>query len=94
MTASAMDLHWRRHCAPRFSPLDAVVVMIVLGNLALLVLRLTRGTPPLHGCFVLVEDRLLRERRLGQNEVRTPQLERQEDEGISRSRRSPKRPAL
>jgi hypothetical protein len=39
------------------------------------VLRLAHGTPPLYDRFVLVEDRLLRERSLGQNEVRTPQLQ-------------------
>jgi hypothetical protein len=60
---------------PRLLPLDAVVVPIALGDLALLVLRLARRTPPLYGRFVLVEDRLLRERRLGWNEVRTPQLQ-------------------
>jgi hypothetical protein len=39
------------------------------------VLCLARGTPPLRGCFVPVEDHLLWERRLGRNEVRTPQLQ-------------------
>jgi hypothetical protein len=58
---------------PRLSPLDAVVVTIALDDLSLFVLRLACSTPPLRGFFV-VEDRLLRERRLGWNKVRTPQL--------------------
>jgi hypothetical protein len=76
---------------PRLPPLDAVVIMIALGDLALFVLRLARGAPPLRGRFVPVEDRLLRERRLDRNEVRTPQPQQQEGIGISRSIRSPRR---
>jgi hypothetical protein len=75
----------------RFPPLDAVVIPIALGDLALFVLCLARSTLALHGHFVLVEDRLLRERRLGRNEVRTPQLQQQEHRGVNRSRRSPRR---
>jgi hypothetical protein len=41
-------------------------------------LRLTRSTPLLRRSLVLVEDRLLRERRLGRNEVGTFQLPQQE----------------
>jgi hypothetical protein len=62
---------------PRLPPLDAVVVPIALGDLSLLVLRLARSTPPLCGRLVPVEDRLLRERRLGRNKVRAPQLSKQ-----------------
>jgi hypothetical protein len=61
---------------PRLSLLDAVVVPIALGDLSFLVLRLARSTLPLHGRFVPVKDCLLRERRLGWNEVRTLQLRR------------------
>jgi hypothetical protein len=64
---------------PRLPPLDAVVILITLNDLALFVLCLARGTPPLCGRFILVGDRLLRERRLGRIELRTPQLQRQED---------------
>jgi hypothetical protein len=32
-TNPAMDLHWRRRCAPRLPPLDAVVISITLGAL-------------------------------------------------------------
>jgi hypothetical protein len=45
---------------PRLPPLDAVVVPIVLGDLALFVWRLARGTPPRRDRFVPVEDHLLR----------------------------------
>jgi hypothetical protein len=58
-----------------------VVVLITLGDLTLFLLCLARGTPPLCSRFVPVEDRLLRERRLGRNEVRTPQLQQQEEWG-------------
>jgi hypothetical protein len=60
--------------------------------ISLFMLCLARGTPPLCGRFVLVEDRLLRERHLSRNEVRAPQLQRQEDGGISRSRGPLRRP--
>jgi hypothetical protein len=52
MMAPVMDLHCKRVALPRLSPLVAVVVPIALGDLALLVLRLARGTPPLRGRFV------------------------------------------
>jgi hypothetical protein len=60
---------------PHLPPLDAVVIFIALGDLALFVLRLVHGTLPLRGRFVPVEDHLLQERCLGQNEVLTPQLQ-------------------
>jgi hypothetical protein len=63
---------------PRLAPLDAVVVAIALGDLAFLMLRLTRRAPLLCRRLILVEDRLLRERRLGRNNVGTFQLQPQE----------------
>jgi hypothetical protein len=45
--------------------LDAVVVPIVLGDLPLLLLRLSRSMPSFRDRFVSVEDRLLQERHLG-----------------------------
>jgi hypothetical protein len=63
---------------PRLLPLDVVVVSIALGDLAFFVLRLARGVLPLRHRVVPVEYRLLRERRLGRNEVGTLQLQRQE----------------
>jgi hypothetical protein len=57
---------------PRLLLLDAVVIPIAPSDLVLLVLCLPRRTLPLCGCLVLVEDRLLRERRLSWNKVRTP----------------------
>jgi hypothetical protein len=60
---------------PRLPPLDAVIVPIVLGDLALFVLRLACSAPPLLGRLVPVEDRLLRERHVGRNEVGTLQLQ-------------------
>jgi hypothetical protein len=61
----------------RLLPLVAVVIAIALGDLTLLMLRLTRSAPLLCRSLVLVEDRLLRERRLGRNEVGTLQLPQQ-----------------
>jgi hypothetical protein len=60
---------------PHLPPLDAVVIPIALGDLALFVLRLTCSLLPLHCRLVLVEDRLLQERRHGRNEVDTLQLQ-------------------
>jgi hypothetical protein len=48
--------------------------MITLGDLAFLVLRITRSTPFLHRSLLLVENRLLWERRLGQDKVGALQL--------------------
>jgi hypothetical protein len=62
---------------PGLLPLVAVVVAIALGDPAFLVLRLTRSTPLLRCGLVLVEDRLLLERRLGQHEVGAFQLPQQ-----------------
>jgi hypothetical protein len=62
---------------PHLPPLDAIVILIALGDLSLLVLCLAPSTPPFCGRLVSVEDRLLRERRLGRNEVRAPQLRKQ-----------------
>jgi hypothetical protein len=50
----------------------------VLGDLAFLMLRLTRSTPPLRRRLILVEDHLLRERRPCRNKVCTFQLQQQE----------------
>jgi hypothetical protein len=58
--------------------------MITLGDLALLVLRLARSTPLLRHGLVLVKNRLLRERRLGWNEVGALQLQQQEGAKVSR----------
>jgi hypothetical protein len=55
-----------------------VVVAIALGDLAFLMLRLTRSVPLLCRRLILVEDRLLRERRLGRNKVDAFQLQRQD----------------
>jgi hypothetical protein len=90
-TAPATDLHWGRCRAPYLPPLTAVVVPIALDDLTLFVLRLACSTPPLRGRLVSVEDRLLRERHLGRNEMGTLQLQRQEGRKVSRSRRSPRR---
>jgi hypothetical protein len=49
----------------------------VLGDLAFLMLRLTRSTPLLRRGLVLVEDRLLWERCLGRDEVGAFQLPQQ-----------------
>jgi hypothetical protein len=54
-----------------------IIVAVVLGDLAFLVLRLARSAPLLHHGLVLVEDRLLRERRLGWDEAGTFQLPQQ-----------------
>jgi hypothetical protein len=62
---------------PCLPPLVAVVA-IALGDLAFLMLRLTRSTPFLCCSLVLVEDRLLRERRLGRDKVGVFQLPQQE----------------
>jgi hypothetical protein len=76
---------------PCLLPLDAVVVLITLGNLALFVLRLAHSASPLRCRLVLVEYRLLRERCFSQNEVGALQLQRQEGRKVSRSRRPPRR---
>jgi hypothetical protein len=55
-----------------------VVVAVALGDLAFVILRLTRSTPPLRRRLILVEDRVLWERRLGRNKVGTFQLQQQE----------------
>jgi hypothetical protein len=55
-----------------------VVVANALGDLAFLMLRLTRSTPLLRCSLVLVEDRLFRERRLGRDEMGAFQLPQQE----------------
>jgi hypothetical protein len=55
----------------------------VLGDLALLVLRLARSAPFLRRSLFLVEDRFLRERRLGQDEVGAFQLQKQEHPKIN-----------
>jgi hypothetical protein len=55
-----------------------VVVAIALGDLAFLMLHLTGSVPPLRRSLVLVEDRLLRERRLGWDKVGALQLPQQE----------------
>jgi hypothetical protein len=65
------------HCSQIYlhlPPLDAVVVAIALGDLALLVLRFARSAPLLRCGLVLVENRLLRERRLGRYKVGALQL--------------------
>jgi hypothetical protein len=50
-------------------PLVAVVVTITLGDLALLVLCLACSAPLLHRGLLLVENCLLRDRRLGRDKV-------------------------
>jgi hypothetical protein len=55
-----------------------VVVAILLGNLVFIMPRLTRSVPPLHRSLVLVEDHLLRERRLSRDKVGALQLPQQE----------------
>jgi hypothetical protein len=74
-TAQATGLHRRRCQAPRLPPLDAVVISTVLGHLAFFVLRLECSAPPFRRGLVPVENRLLRERRLGWNKVGTLQLQ-------------------
>jgi hypothetical protein len=61
---------------PRLPPLDAVVISIALGDLAFLVLRFARGMTLLCCGLVSVENRLLRERRIGRDEVGALQLQR------------------
>jgi hypothetical protein len=63
--------------SPPLLPLVAVVVAIALGDLAFLMLRLTRSTALLYRGLVLVEDGLLRDRRLGRDEVGAFQLPQQ-----------------
>jgi hypothetical protein len=48
--------------------------MIALGDLALIVQRLECSAPLLHHGLLLVENRLLRERRLGRDKVSSLQL--------------------
>jgi hypothetical protein len=62
---------------PYLPPLDAVIILIALGDLLLFVLRLARSLPPLCGCLAPVEDRLLWERRLGRHKVHALQLQKQ-----------------
>jgi hypothetical protein len=52
--------------------------VITLGDLAFLMLRLTRSVPPLRRRLILVEDRLFQERCLGRNKVGAFQLQQQE----------------
>jgi hypothetical protein len=75
---------------PRLPPLVAVVIAIVLGDLALLMLHLTRSAPLLHRGLVLVEDCFLRERRLGRNEVGAFQLPQQERTKVKSERIFPR----
>jgi hypothetical protein len=63
---------------PRLPPLVAVVVAIALGDLTFLMLRLTCSASLLRRSLVLVEDCLLRERRLGRDKVGAFQLPQQE----------------
>jgi hypothetical protein len=79
--------------APSPPPLDAVVISITLGDLAFFVLHLACSAPPLRCRLVPVENRLLRERRLGQNKVGALQLQRQEGIKVNRRRRPPRRSA-
>jgi hypothetical protein len=76
---------------PRLPPLDAVIVAVALGDLALLVLRLARGAPFLRRGLVAVKNHLLRERCLGRNEVGALQLQWQEGVKVSRGRQAPRR---
>jgi hypothetical protein len=57
-----------------FASTVAVVVTVTLGDLAFLVLRLTRSAPLLRRGLLLVENCLLRERRFGRDKVGTLQL--------------------
>jgi hypothetical protein len=77
-TARATDPRRRKRPAPRLPPLVAVIVAIALGDLAFLMLHLTRSTPLLRRSLVLVEDCLLRGRHLGRDEVGAFQLPQQE----------------
>jgi hypothetical protein len=54
-----------------------IIIAVALGDLAFLVLRLVCSAPLLRCGLVLVEDRLLRERRLGRDEMGAFQLQRQ-----------------
>jgi hypothetical protein len=90
-TAQAMVFIGGDTKLPCLPPLDVVVVLIALGDLAFFVLRLACGAPPLRRGFVPVENRLLRERRLGRNKVGTLQLQLQEGVKVSRGRRAPRR---
>jgi hypothetical protein len=76
--AQVTDLRRRNAQLSSLASLVAVVVAITLGDLVFLMLRLTRSAPLLRRRLILVEDRLLRERRLGRNKVGTFQLEQQE----------------
>jgi hypothetical protein len=78
---------------PKYT-VNTVVVSIALGDLALLVLRLARGAPLLHHSLVPVKNRLLRERRLGRDEVGALQLQRQEGVKVSRETQALRRSKL
>jgi hypothetical protein len=78
---------------PRLPPLVAVVVAIALGDIAFLMLRLTRSAPLLRHSLVLVEDRLLRERRLGRNEVGAFQLLQQKRTNVRSKKIFPRQKA-
>jgi hypothetical protein len=73
MTASVAGLHQRRRHTVVPSASSCVVISIALGDLAFFVLRLACDTLPLRR-LVSVEYRLLRERRLSQNDVRALEL--------------------
>jgi hypothetical protein len=75
--APATGLRWRKRRAPHLLPLDAVVILITLGDLSLLVMHHAHSPPPLHDRLVPVKDRLLWERRLGRHKVRALQMQKQ-----------------
>jgi hypothetical protein len=60
---------------PRLVALNTVVVPITPGDLFLLVLLLALGPTPFCDHLVVLEDRLLRERRLRKHEMGALQLE-------------------
>jgi hypothetical protein len=52
-----------------------IIIAVALGDLAFLVLRLAHNAPLLCHGLVLIEDRHLRERHLGRDEMGTFQLQ-------------------
>jgi hypothetical protein len=69
--------------------LDALVILIVLGDLLLLVRHLALRPLPIHGHLIVLKDHLLRERWIRRNKVGALQLKIKGDEGNQRLLENP-----